>query len=96
VSDTIYTYVADHELAALLKAAAEAGKRVRVVAEGETFEIEINPKTKSRDAVEGYDPAATREAWESIAGILPDIDAEAWIRQIKEDREQDTPSRKFP
>lgn len=96
MSDTIRTYVADSELTALLKAAAQSGERVRVVAEGQTFEVEVKPSTKSRDIWEGYDPEVAREAWESIAGIFPDIDAEALIRQIKEDREQDTPGRKFP
>lgn len=95
MSDTIRTYVADSELAALLKAAAEAGQRLRVQANGQTYEVEVKP-TRSRDIWEGYDPEAARKAWKDLAGILPDIDADAWIRQIKEDREQDTPGRKFP
>lgn len=96
MSETIPTYVADHELATLLKAAAGSGRRVRVEAGGEVWEITISPASKSGGIAEEHDPEASRETWEAIAGIRPDIDADAWIRQIKEDREQDTPARRFP
>jgi len=95
MSDASRTYVADSELTALLKAAAQAGERVRIVAEGQTFEVEVKPSTESRDIWEGYDPEAAREALYASAGVLADsgIDVEAWLEEIRESRKQDSPGR---
>ena len=70
-----------------MKAAAETGERVRVLVGDTPYDLEVMPASRTRDVREDYDPEAAREAWMGVAGILPDIDAEAWIRRIKEERE---------
>lgn len=95
MSDTTYTYVADSELAALLKAAVEAGERLQVQANGQTYEIQVTPATKSHDIWKDYDPDAAREALHASAGVLAGtgIDVEEWLEEIRETRKQDTPGR---
>ncbi len=89
MSDSIPTHIADDELAALLKSAAKSNGRIKVIAEGKPYEIEVRQAPR-RDIREGYDPIAARGVWRSIHGILPDVDAEAWIKEVKESREQDS------
>jgi hypothetical protein len=95
MSDTIRTYIADSELASLLKAAAESGGRVRVVANGEMYDLQIAAFMKSPDIWKDYDPAAFREALYASAGVLKGsgIDVEEWLEEIRESRKQDSPGR---
>ena len=95
MSDDTRTYVADSELAALLKAAAETGKRLRVQTTDNTYEVEVTPATESNDIWAGYDSEAAREALYASAGVLAGtgIDVEEWLEEIRESRKQDTPGR---
>lgn len=89
MSDNIPTHIASDELASLLKSAVKSSGRIKVIAEGKPYEIEVRSAPR-RDIREGYDPVAARKAWRSIRGILPDVDAEAWIEDVRESREQDS------
>jgi hypothetical protein len=95
MSDTIRTYIADSQFAALLKAAAQTGERVLVVADGQTFDLQITSSTKSINVREDYDPEAFREALYASAGVLKGsgIDVEEWLEEIRESRKQDSPGR---
>lgn len=87
MSDATKTYIADSQLAALLRTAAESGQRLKVVAEGRTFEVEVMSEVTRRDIWQGYDPEAAINAWESLRGSLKDVDPEELVQQFKRDRE---------
>ena len=86
------TYIADPELTALLKEAAEAGERLRVQTDDSVYEVEIQQSSK-KDIWKDYDPEAVREALEASFGMLRGIDADKLIDELRADREQHTPGR---
>jgi hypothetical protein len=93
-NDASNTYHADHELAALLKAAARSGERVRVQTDDTTYEIKVTPAPE-RDAMwAGHDAQAARVAWRAMAGVLSDQDVNAQIEEMKRNREQRAPESK--
>jgi hypothetical protein len=88
-------YVVDHELAVLLKDAARTGKRLRVEAEGELLDINVNVPPDRDDIWRDYDPDVARAAWDAVAGILSDVDPDELIAEMKAAREQDSPGRRW-
>lgn len=93
MSDTLKTYVADHELAELIRTARTAGKPLRVRAGEEVYELDVRESVASEDIWENYDPEAALQALEESAGVLTGVDVETLIEELKAEREQDTPGR---
>lgn len=82
------TYKGDAQLAGLLDAAAEAGERLRIVVNGNSYEIVVQARGEYHDPWATYDPEAALEALENSAGVLGGIDADALIAELKSEREQ--------
>lgn len=90
MADTLKTYTADHELAALLKTAARAGGRVRVKADDETYIVRIERDT---DAETGgiwanYDADQVRAAVRRSAALGSSADLDEVKRIIDDIRAQ--------
>lgn len=90
MADALASYTADHELAALLKAAARSGDRVRVRAEGETFivriERDLDDETKNMWA--NYDADQVRAAVRRSAALGSSVDLDEVKRIIDDIRAQ--------
>jgi hypothetical protein len=87
----VKTYIADTELALLLKTASQTGERLLVKAGEECYELKINPATEADDIWAGYDPEKVREAVERSAalGLHSDPDhIAAVIADIRSQRDQ--------
>lgn len=85
-NDESNTYHADHELAMRLKDASLSGERLRVQTGNTLFEIEGRLASAHDPIWEGYDAQAARAAWHAMTRMLPDIDADALIEEIRRDR----------
>lgn len=86
------TYTADEELAALIKEAVDAGEPLRVRADDHTYELDVR-RPESESIWKDYDPEAVGEALRATFGILKGINADELIKELREDRDQDTPGR---
>lgn len=86
------TYIADPELTALLKEAAEVGEPLRVRTDDSTYELEVRKPAKE-DIWKDYDADAVGEALSATFGMMRGIDADKLIDELRAEREQDTPGR---
>ena len=79
----------DHELAKLLKQAAESGKPLTVSSGEESFDITVLPTVNQEmvDPWEDYDPEKLRSAVANAAGIFTEEEGAMLIKQIREARE---------
>jgi hypothetical protein len=87
----VKTYIADSELALLLKAASQTGERLLVKAGDDCYELKVNPATEVDDIWAGYDPEKVREAVRRSAalGLHDDRDhIDAVIAEIRSQRDQ--------
>lgn len=86
MDDTSRTYMADHELATLLRAAASGGVPLRVKAYDETFVVHV--ESEEEDIWAGYDPAKVRAALREFGGSWSDLDADEIKDRIYRAREE--------
>jgi hypothetical protein len=73
---------------------SETGKLLKLV-EDEPISVELEGKRYTIEPektapFEGYDPAKALEGLRSLAGLFSDIDVEAFKRETRENREQDS------
>ena len=87
MADTIPAYKADTRLAKLLKAAAKAGVPLRVEADDDSYEVRVQRTGTPLRSIEDYDPDTAREALRDSFGILSNLDADAFIAEMKASRE---------
>ncbi len=87
MADAIAVYEADVQLAKLLKAAATAGTLLRVVADGDSYDVRVQQEGTPLRRLEDYDPEPAREALRQSFGTWSDLDADAYIEEIKASRE---------
>jgi hypothetical protein len=88
MDEPIPTYVADHDLAALLKAAAARDEPVRVKAETSTFVVRIvQESVDDDDLLASYDPEAVSAALDAYSGSWRDLNVDAIKETIYQARE---------
>ncbi|CAN5506127.1 hypothetical protein BH23CHL2_BH23CHL2_24690 [soil metagenome] len=87
MADTAAIYKADQRLTKLLREAAKTDRPLRVETDGETYELRVHRKGGPLRRVEDYDPERAREALRKSFGILSDLDADAFIAEMKANRE---------
>jgi hypothetical protein len=85
------TYIADPELSLLLKIASKSGERLRVKADDECYELDVNLAVEADDIWATYDPEKVREAVRQSAALGLHDDpthADAVIAEIRAQRDQ--------
>ena len=87
MADTVAVYKADSKLAKLLKEAAEADELLRIEADEDTYELRVHREGTPLRRVEDYDPERARKALMDSFGVLSDLDADAFIAEMKANRE---------
>jgi hypothetical protein len=87
MTDTVADYKAGSKLAKLLKDAAQADRLLRVEADGDTYELRVHREGTPLRRVEDYDPERARKALMNSFGVLSDLDADAFIAEMKANRE---------
>lgn len=87
MADTVSVYKADAKLAKLLEDAAGGDQMLRIETDGDVYEIRVHREGTPLRRVEDYDPERARRAFRESFGILSDIDADAFIAEMKANRE---------
>lgn len=87
MADTVAVYKADANLTQLLKEAAEADKLLRIETDEDTYELRVRVEGTPLRRVEDYDPERARQALLDSFGVLSDLDADAFIAEMKANRE---------
>jgi hypothetical protein len=70
----VKTYIADSELALLLKTASQTGERLLVKAGDDCYELKVNPADEADDIWAGYDPESSEVIRRSAALTYSDRD----------------------
>ena len=86
MADTVADYKAGAKLAKLLKDAARADRLLSIEADGDTYELRVHCEGTPLRRVEDYDPERARRAFVESFGSWPDIDADAFVAQMKASR----------
>lgn len=89
--DEANIYSADHELAALLRAAAHAGSRLRLRAGGDVYEVHVTTAAPIRDLWANYDPERVRATIQrsmALGSSAEPAELDAVIAEIRAQRDQ--------
>ena len=87
MAETASIHKADADLAKLLREAADADKPLRFETPSGIYEVRVHRQGRPLRRVEDYDPERAREALRKSFGILSDLDADAFIAEMKANRE---------
>ncbi len=87
MADTVAKYRADATLAKLLKEAEKAGIALHIETDNDAYEVRVRREGSALRRVEDYDPERARQGLDESFGAFADIDADAFIAEMKANRE---------